>query len=183
MNDPNGETMSKLQKGNIMRKVLIAFDGSEGAMAAVDYVGRQFSGLTGMKIILFYVLPQLPPLLWDDGHILTPGERMDRQRVVETWASNQKTRMEGLFDEARKLLVKRGIKKSQIEQKIRLDFNNVADGILDEAFSGGYLTLVLGRCGASRMTHLLTGSVASKIVNRGVGLAICLVDPGRLRAG
>lgn len=166
-----------------MREVLIAFDGSAGAMAAVDYVGRQFSGLTGVKVTLFYVLPQLPPPLWDDGHVLTADEKTDRQRVIGKWASNQKTRMEGLFDEARKLLVKRGVKAAHIERKIRQDFNNVAEGILAEARSGDYTTLVIGRCGASRMEHLLTGSVTAKIVSRGAGLAICVVDQGKMGAG
>ena len=166
-----------------MREVLIAFDGSEGAMAAVDYVGRQFSGLSDMKVTLFYVLPQLPPPLWDDGHILTDGERGDRQRVIAKWASNQKTRMEGLFDEARQRLVKQGFQAAQVAQKIRLDFNNVADGILEEARSGNYTTLVIGRCGASRVEHLLTGSVTAKIVSRGAGLAICVVEQGKVATG
>lgn len=75
-----------------MREVLIAFDGSAGAMAAVDYVGRQFSGLTGVKVTLFYVLPQLPPPLWDDGHVLTAGEKTD---VRESSASGRRTRRRG----------------------------------------------------------------------------------------
>ncbi len=167
----------------VKREVLIAFDGTAGAMAAVDYVGRQFSGLTGVKVTLLYVLPQLPPQLWDDGHVLTAGEKTGRQSVISTWAANQKMRMEGLFDEASKLLVQRGIKAEHIEHKIRLDFNNIADGILDEARSGHYTTLVIGRCGASRMEHLLTGSVTAKIVSRGAGLAICVVDQATIGAG
>lgn len=161
-----------------MRKILIAFDGSEGAMAAVDYVGRQFSGLTGVKVTLLYVLPQLPPPLWDDGHILSTDEKDDRKKVVRKWASNQKTRIEGLFVGACKSLVKQGIKAAQIERTIKLDFNNVADGILDAARSGNYTTLVIGRCSASRMKHLFTGSVTTKIVNHGAGLAICVVGAG-----
>lgn len=152
-------------------------------MSAVDYVGRQFSGLAGVRITLFYVLAQLPPPLWDDGHILTTSEMRDRKRVVATWASHQKTNMEKLFDVARKRLVQHGLKASQVGQKIRLNFNNVPDGILDEARSGRYTTLVIGRCGASRMKHLLTGSVTATIISRGAGLAICVVDPGKIRAG
>lgn len=161
-----------------MKKMLIAFDGSEGAMAAVDYVGRQFAGLKGVKVTLLYVLPQMPPLLWDDGHILTTVELDDRQRVIATWVANQKVRMEGLFAQARKVLVKSGFKADQVQRKIRVEFNNVADGILDEARAGGYMMLVMGRCG-SRVKHFLAGSVTSRIVSRGAGLAICVVELGR----
>ena len=87
--------------------------------------------------------------------------------------------MKGLFGKAGKVLAGLGIKPSQVDRKIRLDFNNVADGILDEARSGAYTTLVIGRCGASRMEHLVTGSVTAKVVSRGAGLAICVVEQGK----
>lgn len=72
------------------RNVLIAFDGSESAFKAVEYVGGQFAGLTDMTITLFYVVPSVPPQFWDDGHILTPEEKRDRQGVIDKWVENQK---------------------------------------------------------------------------------------------
>ena len=65
------------------RNILVAFDGSASAFKAVEYVGVQFSGLTDMMITLFYVVPNVPPQFWDDGHILTPQERQDRQGVID----------------------------------------------------------------------------------------------------
>ncbi len=65
------------------RNILIAFNGSEGAYKAVEYVGQQFSGLTGMVVTLFYVVPNVPPQFWDDGHILSPKEKQDRQGVID----------------------------------------------------------------------------------------------------
>ncbi len=72
-----------------MRKVLVAIDGSEGALKAVDYVGRQFSGIGDLAVTLFYVSPGIPPELWDDGHILTEVEKAARQGVFEKWLNNQ----------------------------------------------------------------------------------------------
>ncbi len=44
-----------------MKKMLIAIDDSEGSLKVVDYVGRQFAGLSDLWITLFHVLlAQLP---------------------------------------------------------------------------------------------------------------------------
>ncbi|HMK74581.1 MAG TPA: universal stress protein [Thermodesulfobacteriota bacterium] len=56
-----------------MRKILIVIDGSEGALKAVDYAGKQFTGMGDLQITLYHVSPGVPPELWDDGHILNGG--------------------------------------------------------------------------------------------------------------
>lgn len=159
-----------------MRDLLVAFDGSECAFTAVDYVGKQFSGLKDIKITLFYVLPNLPPYFWDDGHILSPSEREERKRVVEKWLSNQGLKMEPLFAKARQMLLDRGINANQIETKTKSDVADVAESILEEARTGEYFTLVVGRCGFSHRDKLFTGSTTTSIINRGAGLAICVVE-------
>lgn len=61
-----------------MNKILIAIDDSEGALKAVDFVGRQFAGMSNLKIDILHVIPNLPAPLWDDGHILTEEERGEK---------------------------------------------------------------------------------------------------------
>ncbi len=159
-----------------MRKLLIAFDGSDCGLSAVDYVGMQFSGLSDITITIFHVLPNIPPNLWDDGHILSHGEREERKRVVEKWLENQRLRMEPLFAKAKQTLIDRGIKSDQIATKTKSDVADVADSILEEARTGGYTTLVVGRCGLTHKERFFTGSTTTAIINRGAGLAICIVE-------
>ncbi len=64
-----------------MKKILVAMDGSEGSMKAVEYVGSQFSGLTDLHITLLHVLPYPPAPLWDDCHIPGKGEQEERERL------------------------------------------------------------------------------------------------------
>jgi hypothetical protein len=52
---------------------------------------------------------------------------------------------------------------------------NTAECILAEAKAGGYQTRVMGRCGVPPTVHALMGSIANKIINRGAGIAVCLV--------
>jgi nucleotide-binding universal stress UspA family protein len=160
-----------------MKKILVAIDGSEGSLRAVDYVGKQFTGLSDLQITLFHVSPGVPPELWDDGHILNEEEKVARKKVLDKWLSNQKFKLESIFQPAVQKLTKGGIEPQQIETKLVSEsVKNTAECILAEAKSGGYQTLIMGRCDASPTTHTLLGSTVNKIIHRGAGVAICLVE-------
>ena len=160
-----------------MKKVLVAIDGSEGALKAVDYVGRQFAGTADLKIVLFHVSPGIPPELWDDGHILSEEEKAARKRVLDKWLNNQKLQLESIFQPAIGTLTKRGVEAKQIETKSASEsVRNTPECILTEAKTGGYLTLVMGRCGLHGTAHALLGSTVSRIINRGAGTAVCVVE-------
>ncbi len=160
-----------------MKKILVAIDGSEGALKAVDYVGQQFAGTADLQITLFNVSPGIPPELWDDGHILSEKEKADRKKVLDKWLNNQKLQLESIFQPAVEMLTKRGIEAKQIETKSASEsVKNTPECILAEAKTGGYLTLVMGRCGLHRTAHALLGSTVSRIMNDGAGVATCVVE-------
>ncbi len=159
-----------------MKKILVAIDDSGPSLEAVDYVGRQFSGMRDLQITLYHVLLGTPPEFWDDGHLLTEEERAARKVVVEKWLANQKVRLESLFHSAIERLITHGISRSQIETKFTLEsIDVVAQCILAEAKAGGYQTLVIGRCGRSKVQHFFLGSIANRIINSGAEMAICVV--------
>ncbi len=159
-----------------MNKLLLAVDGSENSMKAAEYTGRQFSGISGLRITLFHVLPFVPAVFWDDGHILTKEEREARKAVVDKWVTNRQSVIEPVFGKAVQLLLANGIKAEQIETKVVSDSTDVIGSILEEARGGGYQTLVMGRRGISPAKHLLMGSVTTGVMNRGAGMAICIVE-------
>lgn len=156
------------------RNILVAFDGSESAFKAVDYVGAQFTGITDMTITLFYVVPSVPPQFWDDGHILSPQERQERQGVIDKWFENQKKVMEPHFEKAGTALIDTYLfGAKQVEGKMRSDVTSVADAVVEEAKSGKYRTLVLGRRGG---IPTVAGSLTAAILHKGAGLAVCVVE-------
>jgi hypothetical protein len=97
------------------------------------------------------------PELWDDGHILTEEEKAERKIVLDKWLSDQKLRLDSIFQPAIKNLTRKG-------------------NILTEAKEGDYLTLVMGRCGVSARVYALLDSMVSKIINRGAGIPVCVVE-------
>ncbi len=160
-----------------MRKMLIAIDGSKGALRGVEYVGDQFGSVGDLRITLYQVSRGVPPQWWDDGHILNERETEARRAVLDKWLANQKIMVEATFQKAIETLIRNGVNPGQIEIKsVQEPVANVADCILTEARNGGYQTLVIGRCGHSSAAHFLLGSIASRIIHRGAGLAICVVE-------
>ena len=159
-----------------MRKMLIGVHDKFCSMRAVDYVEKQFRGVDDLDVTLVHVLPNLPAMFWDEGHILSDAEKKDRQKVVDTWVTRQKDHMEPIMNSMAAGLVRAGVKASQIRTKFVLDSTDVADSLLEEAQEGGYQTILLGRCGIHEGKHLLVGSIPSKLIHKAAGLAICIVQ-------
>lgn len=156
-----------------MKKMLIAVDDSLSAMKAVDYVAQQFS-CSGLQIGLVHVLPNLPAIFWDEGHILSEDEKRDRKKVVDKWLAAQRSKMEPLLLQARETLVAQGVSSGRVETKFISDSTDVADSILEEARDGSYETVVVGRSHHSPKNVL--GTVAGRIATQGAGLAVMIVE-------
>jgi len=159
-----------------MKKMLIAIDDSPNAFRAVVYVAQQFAGAADLEIELVHVLPNLPAIFWDEGHILSEEEKRDRKKVVDKWIDDRKARMEPVFKKAIDALTGTGISPRQITTKSLSDSTDVAESILEEAKDGGYQTIVVARRGIVTGNHLLMGSVTSKIITRGSGVAVTIIE-------
>ncbi len=159
-----------------MKKMLIAIDDSKNAMKAVEYAGQQFSGIGDLQITLLHVLPNLPAIFWDEGHILSEQEKADRKKVVDKWLADRKAKMEPIFRMAIEALIETGIKAQQIQMKSISDSTDVAQSVLEEARDGGYQTIIVGRRGAAGGKHTLIGSVTSRIINQGSEMAVTVVE-------
>jgi nucleotide-binding universal stress UspA family protein len=157
-----------------MKKLLIAIDDSPSSMKAVEYVARQFAGSQDLQVGLVHVLPNLPAIFWDEGHILSEDEKRDRKTVVDKWLGERKTRMEPVYRKAIEVLTGTGIKDRQIQTKSVSDSTDIAESILEEARDNGYETIVMGRC--ERSSKHVLGSVAGKIVNQGRGMVVTVVE-------
>ena len=159
-----------------MKKILIAIDDSPNTFKAVEYVAQQFSGAGDLELGLVHVLPNLPAIFWDEGHILSEEEKKDRKKVVDKWIADRKARMEPVFKKAIDALTAKGIKPLQVKAKSLSDSTDVAASLLEEAKDGGYQTLVVGRRGGGSGKNLLIGSVTSRIIAQGSGVAVTIVE-------
>ncbi len=158
-----------------MAKILIALDSSEGAWRAVEYVGKTFGKAPEVQVTLLHVLSGLPPAFWDDGHVLQEKEREARQRLVASWQKEQEKNWQDLVGKAEQLLVKAGVAKGAVSSKFKPKYYDVSDDILDEAKTGGFDTIAMGRRGLGKAKSLLLGSVTRKVVDNAKGIAVAIV--------
>lgn len=157
-----------------MTKMLIAFDESPNAMKAVEYVAQQFGRSGDMEVSLVHVLPNLPAIFWDEGHILSDGEKQDRMKVVDKWLQTQKAKIEPLFSKAEAVLNAKGMPAAAVQTKFVSDSTDVADSILEEARDNNYQVIIVGRSHHSPK-HVL-GTVAGRVVAQGSGMVVTIVE-------
>lgn len=158
-----------------MGKMLIALDESKSSMKAVEYVAEHFSSIRDLQIMLVHVLPNLPAIFWDEGHILNDEEKKDRKKVVDKWLADRLVAMEPLFRKATDLLVSKGVSAARIGRKTISDSLDAAGSLLEAATDGGFPTIVLGRHSSGNGSSHLIGNVTNKVVNHGGGMTVIVV--------
>ena len=157
-------------------KLLIALDSSEGAWHAVEYVAETFGKTPDVQVALLHILSGLPPALWDDGHILDDKERQARQRMVASWQAEQEKQWQGLVKKAHDLLTAMGLPQQAVTNKFKPKYYDVAEDILNEATTGGFDTVVMGRRGLGMAKSFLLGSVTNKVVQNAKECAVTIVE-------
>ncbi len=158
-----------------MSTILIALDESTGAMKAVEYAARYLSRARSLRILLVHVLPNLPAVFWDDGHILSKEETKERQKVIDKWLADRIARLEPVFHQATAILTAQGVKKAAIDRRTISDSLDTAESLLEAAQESGADTVVLGRHGNPEIKQTLPGSVAGKVISLGAGFTVIAV--------
>ena len=154
----------------LWNQILLAYDNSQQALKAVEYVGHMFGRVDNVKVTLFSVHEKVP----DYDMVETPFTDQVRSRI----SAMERERDKGLehMEEAKKHLMRMGFSDDQITVKYTEKKKGVAKEILDEVTSGGYGTVVLGRKGASNLAGMLFGSVSGAVIGNLVGATICIVE-------
>lgn len=135
-------------------KILLAFDGSEGAWRAVDFVGMTMGGFD-FEVKLIHVIR---------------GEKNrhpEIQRLYSPTKYTESTRKEmtAKLAEARKKLIDMGFKPDKIATQLVTGVTSRAGAIVSEAKQNGYGTIVMGRRGHSRVRDFLIGRVTNKVIH------------------
>lgn len=146
---------------HIMRRILLAVDGSDQALEAVRYVGGMIPP-SGTQIVLFHVGTEYPEVFWDMDR--NPLYRSKMPKVMEWLADHQLTIGE-FKEKAIKILTDAGFSQEGVIVKTQAKKTSLVRDIVQESYQG-YSAVVLGRTGTSRLKDLLVGSIAAKLVRK-----------------
>jgi nucleotide-binding universal stress UspA family protein len=151
--------------------LLVTVDGGPTSERTVRYVARLLRGRGDEtpQIVLFHVLPPLPPSV-ESG---TSGDATSSRDRYET-ATMQ--RAEVLLRDMEAMLVKEDVNPDRIEVVIEEDDGNVAKQIITAARRLACDTVVIGRRGQSMVSQIFTGGVAEHLLRKPTGLTVWVVD-------
>jgi len=142
---------------DISMNFMVAVDGSDSSLRVVDHVIQMVGAHPDLRLTLFHVLPYL-------RHYYSPGFETENPKLHEILQREDKAHMEEFYGKARERLKAAGLKMSQIEIKTSRQSHEISTGILSEARSGRYDTVVVGRRGEREA--FFTGRIAVRLVQK-----------------
>ncbi len=147
-------------------KIMVAVDGSESSLRAVDHISLVVGGNPDIEITLLHVAPKLRDYCTidfeEEGDALEELISRGDKRCVESFYTHAKEKFKGA-----------GLKESQINIKQIESKLNIGKTIVKEAKKGGVGTVVIGRSGANNSFFI--GSVSRHVLTNASDLAVWLV--------
>lgn len=135
-------------------KVLLALDGSEGSMQAVDCICATLGDCDTCETELVHVIREDNTFHKDSRKIILKNDSL----------KEAKKSIGAFFDEAKSLLIKAGFESDQISTEIITNAYSRAGAIVQEAEQGDYGTIVVARKGLSKVRDFFIGRVSNKII-------------------
>ncbi len=142
-------------------KILLAYDGSDLALDAVQYIGEVFPS-DRTRVVIFYVETKIPRSFW----------RMEREldfrfQTPEIRASiaTRKKSVNLAMEKAEKLLLDSGFPLDSIQTMVHIKNQGIVQDIVEESHQG-YDALVVGRKGHSRIKDFLVDSLPIKLLEK-----------------
>ena len=155
-------------------KYLVAMDGSDEAMRAVDYVGTMLAG-SDCTVTLFHVLRGFEFLsLGFEGAFVPSPEVLGGEEIKAEFQRAEEA-IKTVCNQAIDRLEQAGLKGDQINTKIVSGATSRAKAIVEEAKNEGYGTIVVGRRGLSRVEEFFMGRVSSKVIQLAKEMAVWVV--------
>ena len=149
----------------MLRKILIAVDGSLHSKSALAYVASVFGPSSDVRFTIFNVQPMISLYLVDEARI-DPRADSELRRVIERQTADSNE----LLTDARDHLVRLGIDADKISLFSQVRRQGQAKDIIDYAHKYLFDAVVVGRRGLSRIQKAFIGSTSAKIVEHAASM-------------
>ena len=160
-------------------RILLAVDESENSRRVVRYVGSLLRGTSDVALTLFHVLKPMPRELLEHGGSEDPATEaqlgVQLRDEQEAWIRKERESECHVLRKACETLTELGFDTSHVTVKYGHE-DDIARNILEEARSGHYETIVVGRQGTSRIKQIFGGGVTDQILRDAKGFTIWVVE-------
>ena len=141
------------------KKILVAIDGSRNSLAALDYINTLGRHCSDLQLVLFHVLPPVPPVYKEELF-----KDPIAQKYLLQWKEKHRTAIEQVLKKSKEKLLHWGWEDPQVQIKAQEKRVGLARDILFEAHNGLYDAVVLGRRGLTKVEEFFLGGVSSKVL-------------------
>ena len=156
----------------MLKKILIAVDGSPYSTNSLRYLGQLFQQLPDINFHLLAIVPA-SSLGSAARDWLTEAELLNTvSPATRKLLAAQKKYMLQATDTLRRL----GLAEEQIHTSVRLSQRSVADDIIHEARQGKYDALLIGRRGIGKLEEIIMGSVSATILEKCHDVPLWIID-------
>ena len=156
----------------MLKKILIAVDGSPYSTHSLRYLGQLFQQLPEIH---FHLLSLVPASSAGSAakDWLTEAELLNTvSPATRNLLATQKKYMLQATDTLKRL----GIAEEQVHTSVRLSPRSVAQDIIHEARQGKYDALLIGRRGIGKLEEMIMGSVSATILEKCHDVPLWIID-------
>ncbi|MGA8282677.1 MAG: universal stress protein [Desulfobacterales bacterium] len=139
-------------------KFLVAVDGSEYSLRAIDHLAFAMSDAVGISLTFLHVRPKLKDYCEVDF------EATQAEALEDLIRKGDKVCIDNFYTVALKKLKEFDIREDRIQTKTVTGLANIGAAILKEVQTGNYDTVVMGRSGVNK--SFFTGSVTNTVLNK-----------------
>lgn len=148
-------------------KVMLAVDGSEASLRAVDHFSFMVGGNEELKVTVFHVTPMLRNYCAIDFD----EKESDAGKVI---ARGARRCVDHFYAQARKKFTEAGLRDDQVELEVVKRSVDVGKAIVGQIRKQEYGTVVLGRRGTGEAFFM--GSVSKYVLDKTYGRALWVVS-------
>jgi nucleotide-binding universal stress UspA family protein len=152
--------------------ILVAFDDSDNAMRAVDFIAKTFT--PDSRVTLLNILQDSIALCDMNSPELTPYF-LTQQSAFCALEEKKREIVNEAMEKAKGMFVSSGFIEKNISMKIEKKKSGIARDIINEAQSGFDL-IVVGRRGLSGIMEFILGSVSQKVLQYAKDTSVLVVN-------
>ena len=160
---------------------LVGVDGSESSIRSVSYVADMIGAREDFQVVLFHVLPPIPPELLEFGGAEDPEKEQSLDQILKKeqaqWIENAKKAAEPMLDNAKTILYRIGVLPAMITTVFSQSIHrpDIVHELIETAHKQNCGTIVVGRESYSNFKEMFHHHVGEELVRQTSSFAVWVI--------
>ena len=163
------------------KTLLVGVDGSDSSIRSVSYVAEMIGAREDFHVVLFHILPPIPPDLLEFGGAEDPviEQKLDETLKKEQaqWIEKAKQDAEPILDNAKTILYRIGVLPAMVSVVFSQSIHrpDIVGELIGTAHKQNCGTIVVGRESYSSFKEIFHHHVGEELAKKGQGFAVWVI--------